>query len=213
MWSSSRQHHQTPSSDGISPPTTPRNCRWQRGVGSAIVEEILDSKMMNQKLQYLIKWKDIGTNHNTWEPWDNVHAPELIVDFHWKYPGVARHIRVEFDLIKFRPVPMTIMPRHHFSGGVDIRGPSTPNLSSVPTTVPSFKYIPPHHHHPVTLPSTSHQHPSTISLLSTHCHFIVISLFPLSYRRSYLPFFVFTYILFHTAYSIILLFYGSTFIC
>ena len=47
-----------------------------------VVEEILDRKMMNQKLQYLIKWKDIGTNHNTWEPWDNVHARELVEDFH-----------------------------------------------------------------------------------------------------------------------------------
>ena len=209
MWSSSRRHHQTPSSDGISPPTTPRNCRWQRGVGSG--GNPIYSKMMNQKLQYLIKWKDIGTNHNTWEPWDNVHTPELVADFHWKYPGVTRHIRVvEFDLIKFRPVPMTIMPKHDFSGGGWMLGdPQHRTFLPSPLPCPRLSTS----HLTIITPSLYHQHPSTVSLLSTHCHFIVISLFPLSYRGSYLPFFVFTYILSHTAYSIILLFYGSTFIC
>ena len=36
-----------------------------------------------------------------------------------------------------------------------VRGHSTPNLSSVPTSVPSPKYIPPHCYHPVIIPSTS----------------------------------------------------------
>ena len=122
-----------------------------------VVEEILDSKMMNRKLRYLIKWKDFGAEHNTWEPWGNVHAPEFVVDFHRRYPGAVRCIQaVEFNLIKFRPVPTTIAPRHRFSGeGVDVRGPSTQSLPSVPTAVPSPKYIPPHHRHPVTPPSTS----------------------------------------------------------
>ena len=42
-----------------------------------VVEEILDSKVVNRKLQYLVKWKDFGIEHNSWEPWDNVHAPDL----------------------------------------------------------------------------------------------------------------------------------------
>ena len=40
-----------------------------------IVEEIIDSKLMNQKLWYLVKWKDFGIEHNSWEPWDNITSP------------------------------------------------------------------------------------------------------------------------------------------
>ena len=47
-----------------------------------IVEEILDSKVINRKLWYLVKWKDFGIEHNSWEPWDNVHAPDLVTDFY-----------------------------------------------------------------------------------------------------------------------------------
>ena len=32
-----------------------------------VVEEILDSKVINQKLRYLVKWKDFGVEHNSWE--------------------------------------------------------------------------------------------------------------------------------------------------
>ena len=37
------------------------------------VEEILDVKMLNKKLRYLVKWEGFGIEHNSWEPWDNVH--------------------------------------------------------------------------------------------------------------------------------------------
>ena len=46
------------------------------------MEEILNSKMMNWKLQYLVKWKDFGTEYNTWEPLVNVYAPELVTDIY-----------------------------------------------------------------------------------------------------------------------------------
>jgi Chromo (CHRromatin Organisation MOdifier) domain len=46
-----------------------------------IVEEILDSKVISQKLQYLVKWEGFGMEHNAWESWHNVHPPDLIADF------------------------------------------------------------------------------------------------------------------------------------
>lgn len=55
-----------------------------------VVEEILDSRLMNRKLRYLVKWEGFGMEHNSWEPWDNVHAPEQVVDFHWKNPGAVQ---------------------------------------------------------------------------------------------------------------------------
>ena len=70
-----------------------------------IVEEILDSKVINRKLRYLVKWEGYGIEHNSWEPWDNVHAPELVVDFYRKHPGAARHVRAAiFQTIPFRHV-------------------------------------------------------------------------------------------------------------
>ena len=52
-----------------------------------IVEEILDSRMVNQKLRYLVKWEGFGIEHNSWEAWDNIHAPDLVADFHRKHSG------------------------------------------------------------------------------------------------------------------------------
>ena len=33
-----------------------------------VVEKILDSKVANQKLCYLVKWEGFGIKHNSWEP-------------------------------------------------------------------------------------------------------------------------------------------------
>ena len=41
-----------------------------------VVEEILDSKVINRKLRYLVKWEGFGIEHNSWEPRNNLHAPE-----------------------------------------------------------------------------------------------------------------------------------------
>ena len=79
-----------------------------------VVEEILDSWMVNQKLCYLVKWEGFGVEHNSWEPWDNVHAPELVVDFYQRHPGAACHIRmVNFCSIPFR----SVLGRHCLEGG------------------------------------------------------------------------------------------------
>jgi len=84
-----------------------------------VVEEILDSKMVNRKLRYLVKWKDFGIEHNSWEPWDNLHAPDLVADFHRKHPGAARRIRAtEFHSIPFRHLVSHPVPgRHSLKGG------------------------------------------------------------------------------------------------
>ena len=46
-----------------------------------VVEEILDAKMVNWKLPYLVKCAYFfRIEHNSWEPWDNVHAPDLVAN-------------------------------------------------------------------------------------------------------------------------------------
>ena len=70
-----------------------------------IVEEILDSKVINQKLQYLVKWEGFRIKHNSWEPWDNIHAPNLIAEFHWKHPGVACQVKaIDFTTVRVTAV-------------------------------------------------------------------------------------------------------------
>jgi len=74
-----------------------------------VVEEILDSRMVNQRLRYLVKWEGFGVEHNSWEPWDNVHAPELVVDFYQRHPGAARHI----CMVGFCSIPFCSVLGHH----------------------------------------------------------------------------------------------------
>jgi hypothetical protein len=102
-----------------------------------------------------VKWKDFGIEHNSWEPWDNVHAPELVTDFYRRHPGAARQIRaMEFNAIPFQP---RVPSRHSLEGGVDVRG-TRPRPASTADPAPCRRlpapvilstpinpvYIPPH---------------------------------------------------------------------
>ena len=120
-----------------------------------IVEEILDSRVINQKLHYLIKWEGYGIEHNSWEPADDVHAPECIMDFHRRHPGAPQHIRfTDFDTIPFRTLSSVVPGCHSLEGGVDVRGhsfwPSSQTEYFCPMTLDTFRpcntlYVPPHH--------------------------------------------------------------------
>ena len=114
-----------------------------------IVEAILDSKMMNRKL---VKWEGFRVEHNSWEPWDNVHAPGLIADFHWKHPRALHHIRtIDFNSIPFcSTLPFAVLGQHSIEGGVDVRGHPIPPLTSNSSNLRfnTLPYIPPHHRLP-----------------------------------------------------------------
>jgi len=99
-----------------------------------VVEEILDSRM--------VKWEGFGVENNSWEPWDNVHALELVADFYWRHPGAVRHIRmVDFHSIPFHSVSGC----HCLEGGMDVRGRSASSDVSSDISL-SPLYIPPHHY-------------------------------------------------------------------
>ena len=64
------------------------------------VKEIVDSRWHQRRFQYLVKWKGYGREHNSWESASKVSAPELIVEFHRKYPRALKYVRhAEFDNI------------------------------------------------------------------------------------------------------------------
>src|SRR5712672_2738952 len=52
------------------------------------VETIINHRFFGRRktLQYLIKWKGYPSSDNTWEPVDNVHAPEIVKQYHQRRP-------------------------------------------------------------------------------------------------------------------------------
>ena len=87
-----------------------------------------DSKIAGWKLCYLVKWEGFGVEHNSWEPWDNIHAPECVADFHQRHPGAARYIRAcDFNAIPFcSSSSSAVSGCHSLEGGVDVRGHPIP---------------------------------------------------------------------------------------
>src|SRR5580693_8719217 len=52
------------------------------------VELIINHRHHGKKrqLQYLIRWKGYSAADDTWEPADQVHAPDLVRRYHQKHP-------------------------------------------------------------------------------------------------------------------------------
>jgi RNase H-like domain found in reverse transcriptase/Integrase zinc binding domain/Chromo (CHRromatin Organisation MOdifier) domain len=53
------------------------------------VKQVLDARICRKKLQYRIRWKGYSEAEDTWEPCDNVHAPDLVEEFTRKHPTKA----------------------------------------------------------------------------------------------------------------------------
>ena len=49
-----------------------------------VVDQLLDKRIKNGKVEYLISWQGYGPDENTWEPKANLDCPELIKDFEEK---------------------------------------------------------------------------------------------------------------------------------
>ena len=51
-----------------------------------IVEEVLNSRLFHQKIQYLVKWEGYGVKHNTWEYLDHLNnALDKVAEFYMRH--------------------------------------------------------------------------------------------------------------------------------
>jgi transposase InsO family protein len=87
------------------------------------VEQILDSRIRYRRLEYLVKWKGYDDGHNSWEPHYNVHAPDVVADFHHRHPGAPRQINAaQFDSIPFSKADLSPWWRSTRRGAVSLKG-------------------------------------------------------------------------------------------
>jgi hypothetical protein len=59
------------------------------------VEAILGSRRQRHQLQYFVKWKGYSDAHNTWEPEENIHMPDLIDRFYLEQPTAIKVLEFE----------------------------------------------------------------------------------------------------------------------
>jgi Chromo (CHRromatin Organisation MOdifier) domain len=63
------------------------------------VEQVLDSRWKGRgkgHLEYFLKWEGYLHAHNTWEPADQVHADDLVEEFHKQNPTKAKKIIIRW---------------------------------------------------------------------------------------------------------------------
>jgi hypothetical protein len=77
------------------------------GVEEYEVESILDSRIRNQRLEYLIDWTGYSPDERTWETATDVaNAAQALEDYHREYPN-----RPSPRDIQARPLPRSAAPR------------------------------------------------------------------------------------------------------
>jgi len=88
-----------------------------------IVEEILDSHLRCNKLEFLVKWEGYTNENNSWEPKDNCkNACNAIAAFYQKYPQVPRRIVwMQFNNLNFRPYQNFTQPNAFMISHLEVK--------------------------------------------------------------------------------------------
>ena len=83
---------------------TPPEAVEVEGTPEYKVEEVLDSRLKQGKLEYLVKWSGYTDDHNTWEPESNLgNSKESINNFHKSNPSTLHKLHVNiFEGLVFK---------------------------------------------------------------------------------------------------------------
>jgi len=85
----------------------------------------------NKKTQYKVHWKGYAKAHDSWEPVENIHAPELLEEYHWENRTIICHMHINTHLPNDKKTS-TLTPTNTFT-----LIPSNPFLLSC--TMTSYK--------------------------------------------------------------------------
>ena len=67
------------------------------------LESVLDSRLRHNRLEYLVKWKGYGYEHNSWVLDRDMAATDLVNKFHCDNPGAPHRIwQIAFNSLQFR---------------------------------------------------------------------------------------------------------------
>ena len=70
---------------GFSPQNTSQNSSNKTLVEEYVVEKVVNKRVKNHgKIEYLLKWKGYGSEHNTWEPIEHIYCRHKIKQFEQK---------------------------------------------------------------------------------------------------------------------------------
>src|SRR5713226_1463182 len=98
----------------------------------------------SRMLQYFVKWKGYPESDNTWEPVQNIHAPDLLKKYHQRYPlqdkrekkpkrKVSSQLRITALCRTLRTNPLPVNPTNSLfpPPRTTIRSPLPPNFRSM----------------------------------------------------------------------------------
>src|SRR5712672_2861260 len=99
------------------------------------VETIINHRLFGQRktLQYLIKWKGYPLSDNTWEPVDNVHAPEIVKQYHQRHPLEDKSKRKSLRVSSISTA--SLFPLQLWLSLKNLSKPPLSSMSSPPLTV------------------------------------------------------------------------------
>ena len=78
------------------------------------VEEIIDSRLKREKLEFLVKWSGYTNDYNTWKPEANcTNARDIINEFYKSNPSAPRKLNAQaFAGLIFRPYDNLTEPKN-----------------------------------------------------------------------------------------------------